>query len=39
VLGPSRYEAYKRGDYPMDKWSARRKNPGWRDSYQVSKIN
>lgn len=38
VLGPSRYTAYKRGEYPMDRWSARRKNPGWRDSYQVSKL-
>lgn len=36
VLGPRRYEAWKSGGYPMSKWSVRRENPGWRDSYVVS---
>lgn len=33
ILGPARYAAYLRGDYPMSKWAARRRNDGWRDSY------
>ncbi|WP_347042029.1 phage minor head protein [Brachybacterium nesterenkovii] len=33
VLGPQGYAAWKRGDYPMEEWSALRKNADWRDSY------
>jgi SPP1 gp7 family putative phage head morphogenesis protein len=36
ILGPTRYAAYQRGDYPMTAWAARRKNDGWRDSYVTS---
>lgn len=36
ILGPARYAAYLRGDYPMTAWATRRKNDGWRDSYVVS---
>ena len=33
ILGPGKYAAYQRGDFPMSKWAVRRKNEGWRDSY------
>lgn len=33
ILGPGKYAAYKRGDFPMNKWATRRSNDGWRDSY------
>lgn len=36
ILGPARYAAYLRGDYPMTTWAARRRNDGWRDSYVTS---
>lgn len=36
VLGPARYAAWTRGEYPMDAWSQRHSTPGWRDSYRVS---
>lgn len=36
ILGPKRYSAWTRGEYPMDAWTARRANPDWRPSYQVS---
>lgn len=36
VLGQSRYDAWKRGDYPMDAWARRRSTDGWRDSYVPS---
>jgi hypothetical protein len=36
VLGPARYEAFAAGRFPMDQWSVRRSNPGWRDSYAVA---
>jgi len=38
VLGPGRFEAWKRGDFPMDQWSVRRENPGWRDSYVPARV-
>jgi len=38
VLGPRRYEAWRDGRYPMDDWSVRRDNPGWRPSYNVSPV-
>lgn len=37
TLGPSRYEAWKEGRYPMDTWSKVVDNPDWRRSYQVSR--
>lgn len=37
ILGPSRYEAWRAGDYPMSAWSEVRTNDGWRDSIQVTK--
>lgn len=36
ILGPSRYEAYAAGGFPMSDWSVKRENPGWRDSYVVA---
>lgn len=36
ILGPKRFEAWSRGDYPMSDWARRRSNAGWRDSYVVS---
>ena len=36
VLGPTRYAAWTRGEYPMGSWSVRRSTPGWRDSFGVS---
>ena len=36
VLGPARYAAWARGDYPIGGWSMRRRNDGWRDSYVPS---
>lgn len=36
VLGPRRYSAWQDGHYPMDAWSVKRDNPGWRPSYNVS---
>lgn len=36
ILGPARYDAWVRGEFPMDSWSARRTTPGWRDSYGVA---
>lgn len=33
ILGPSRHEAWVLGRFPMWRWSARRSNAGWRDSY------
>jgi SPP1 gp7 family putative phage head morphogenesis protein len=38
ILGPARYAAYLRGDYPMSAWAARRSNDGWRDSYVTSPV-
>jgi hypothetical protein len=37
ILGPSRYDAWKAGEYPMSGWSVTRGNDGWRDSVQVSR--
>lgn len=37
ILTDRGYEAWKRGDYPMSDWSARRTTEGWRDSYGVSR--
>jgi hypothetical protein len=38
ILGPARYEAWKRGDYPMSDWAVRKPNPAWRASYQTSPL-
>ncbi|WKN47139.1 phage minor head protein [Nocardioides sp. Arc9.136] len=38
VLGPKRYDAWVRGEYPMDSWSQRRSSDGWRDSWGVSPV-
>ena len=36
VLGPTRYEAYKRGEYPIGDWAVTRQNDGWRKSVTTS---
>lgn len=38
ILGPDRYEAWKAGDFPMDRWAVRRSNKGWRDAYYVAAV-
>lgn len=38
ILGPGRYDAWVRGDFPMDAWSVRRRTPGWRDSFGVAPL-
>jgi SPP1 gp7 family putative phage head morphogenesis protein len=38
ILGPARYSAWRRGEYPMDAWSQRRTTTGWRDSYTRSPV-
>ena len=38
ILGPGRYAAWKRGDYPMSKWATKVQNPDWRPSYQTSPL-
>lgn len=36
ILGPSRYEAWKAGSYPMSAWGRMQHNDGWRDSLQTT---
>ncbi|WP_435744925.1 phage minor head protein [Nocardioides sp. SYSU DS0663] len=36
ILGPKRYDAWMRGEYPMGGWTQRRTTDGWRDSWGVS---
>lgn len=38
ILGGARYDAWKRGDYPMTAWAVRKPNPEWRASYQTSPL-
>ena len=38
ILGPARYDAWLRGDYPMTAWATRKPNPAWRASYQTSPL-
>lgn len=38
VLGPARHTAWQAGKFPMDAWSVRRSNDGWRDSYSVAPV-
>ncbi len=33
ILGPSRYDLWVNGQYPMSAWATSRANPGWRRSY------
>lgn len=33
ILGPARYDAWKAGTFPMEKWAVKKSTPGWRDSY------
>lgn len=37
LLGRERFEAWRRGEYPVDQWARRKQNPGWRDSYVPAK--
>jgi hypothetical protein len=37
LLGKSGYEAWAAGRFPMDQWSARKSNDGWRDSFVPAK--
>ena len=36
ILGTRRFDAWQAGDFPMDSWSVRRSNDGWRDSRVVA---
>jgi hypothetical protein len=36
ILGPARYAAWRRGEYPMSAWAERVSADGWRDSYRTS---
>lgn len=38
ILGPGRYEAWARGEFPLSDWSVRRTTPGWRDSFGVAPV-
>jgi len=38
ILGPARYDAWKRGEYPMSDWAQRHSTEGWRDSYRTSPL-
>lgn len=38
ILGPSRYDAWRAGDYPMSDWAHVQHNDGWRDSLQTTKV-
>lgn len=38
ILGPARFDAWSRGDFPVESWSARRTTPGWRDSFGVAPV-
>lgn len=38
VLGSKRYDAWKAGDYPPERWSVKRETPGWRDSWHVGPV-
>lgn len=37
ILTPRGFDAWRRGEYPMDAWASRRTNDGWRDSVVTSK--
>lgn len=38
ILGPTRYEAWKAGDFPVEAWSERRSSEGWRDAYHAANV-
>lgn len=38
ILGAGRYDAWRKGDYPIDKWAVRKQNPEWRPSYVTSPL-
>lgn len=38
ILGPARYSAWQRGEYPMSEWARKQQNPGWRSSWVTSPI-
>lgn len=38
VLGPTRFEAWQAGDYPISAWVMDRHNPGWRDSIATAPV-
>lgn len=38
ILGPARYDAWKRGDFPIGQWATRKSNPDWRASYVTSPV-
>lgn len=35
IMGPKRFEAWKGGRFPRDRWSKRVETDGWRDSFHV----
>ena len=37
ILGPTRYEAWQDGRFPINQWSQRRSSEGWRDAYHEGK--
>ena len=37
VLGPSRFAAWKAGEFPMSAWAQKRTTDGWRDSWVPAK--
>ena len=37
MLGPRGFDAWQAGTFPMDQWSARKGNDGWRDSFVPAK--
>lgn len=39
ILGPSRFEAWSNGHFPIDRWSVRRDNPGWRPAYYTAPVS
>lgn len=38
ILGPSRFNAWKAGDYPPDAWGKTVQNPAWRPALQTTKV-
>lgn len=38
ILGPGRYAAWKRGNYPRSKWAVKKPNEDWRPSYVTSPL-
>lgn len=38
ILGPAKYAAWAKGNYPRDQWATVRRNDGWRRSYVPSSL-